>query len=111
MDLDYAKFPTPVPYPGAPVYDRAIADGSLKSKDWSKFSTFAMLADYEPVYCPNTMIPEDLRKLQKLAFRRFYLRPKVLLKILFQSFTSVRSMRSLLSAGRAFTLGVLMEGR
>lgn len=111
LELDFTKFSTLVPYPGTAIYDQVLKDGSLKSCDWSKFSAFAMLADYEPVYCPNTMTAEDLRKLQKLAFRRCYLRPKVILKKLFQSFSSFRSMSSLLFTGKVFVSGILMEGQ
>ena len=107
LELDFTKFSTLVPYPGTPVYEQALKDGSLKSRDWSKFSAFAMLADYEPIYCPNTMTVEDLRKLQKMGFRRCYLRPKVILKKFLQSITSFRRMSDFLLAGRAFVFGIL----
>ena len=57
-------------------------------KDWSK------LAHQRVTYVPNGLSEEDLIQASKDAFRRFYLRPRVILEIFIQSISSWRGMQN-----------------
>lgn len=80
LDLDAAFFGTYVPLPGSEDFEELVKLGKarLDRMDWDHmFSTQAQ--DFS-LY----LSPKELESLQRLATRRFYLRPKILLKSLFR---------------------------
>ncbi|MGB9599738.1 MAG: B12-binding domain-containing radical SAM protein, partial [Myxococcota bacterium] len=82
-DVDFAKFAITVPFPGSQLYDQLIAKGKLNRRDWENFTTF----NPDPstmVISTDTISAERLLKLQKIATRRFYLRPKMIIRHLFK---------------------------
>lgn len=74
IGLDFAKFNRAAPYPGSKFFDDVYAAGDLPP--WEMFS-----ANYEPrdgegiVYSPEGVSDEELVRLHKKAFFRFYVRP------------------------------------
>ncbi len=80
LNADYTKFNLTVPYPGTVLYDQAIKEGCIKTMDWSKYSSFAALSSYEPVYVPKGMAKEDLIMMTQKAFKEYYFRPIIILK-------------------------------
>ncbi len=62
------------PFPGTPLYDMVIKNGWLKVKDFEKYDTT------KPIFETPWLSMKDIEKIRELAFLRFYLRPKILLK-------------------------------
>ncbi len=82
LGLDMAKFSIATPYPGTSLYKLAQEQGLIADCDWSRFSSMAGFTDYDPVFVPKGRDPKELKRLQKLATRRFYLRPKQIWNLL-----------------------------
>ncbi|HPX77209.1 MAG TPA: radical SAM protein [Methanobacterium sp.] len=74
LEPNYAIFSLATPYPGTDFYLKSKDDRLLKTKDWSKFNLLTPVM--ETVDCSL----DELRKLQKKAFKEFYARPLYLLK-------------------------------
>lgn len=77
LNLVRANFFTYLPFPGTESYAQLKARSELGRVKWDKFF-FTKAA-----YCPEGISHKELRYLQKKAFLKFYLRPKILLKNLF----------------------------
>jgi anaerobic magnesium-protoporphyrin IX monomethyl ester cyclase len=85
LDPDYVSFSLATPYPGTEFYDTALAEG-YDFSDWKIFSN----ARYEdPIYIPQGLNKKDLKKLYSSAYRKFYLRPKFILRTIFK----IRSLK------------------
>lgn len=80
LDIDFAKFTVFVPYPGTQIYNEFMADGTLKEPDCHDFARYTSYpTDENPaIYVTPAMTQRDLMRLQKKAFRQFYLRPKMI---------------------------------
>lgn len=79
LDLERAGFFIFKPFPGTEATRQLFEKGELKEmsdEDWTRF----ILADV--VYAPPTMTKSELKKLRKKALLSFYLRPKIILKLL-----------------------------
>lgn len=76
--LTFAYFPVFEPYEGTPIYEVCKREGK-----WIKNSGYknAILVNQEDVWEPNTISRKEIERLAKLAFRKFYIRPKVLYHI------------------------------
>ncbi|NYB51600.1 MAG: cobalamin B12-binding domain-containing protein [Methanobacteriaceae archaeon] len=74
LNPSYAVFSLATPYPGTRFYQQAVQGNLIKVKDWSKYTLLSPVL--ETVDCSM----DELKKMQKTAFRRFYLRPAYLLK-------------------------------
>jgi len=79
LDLDFAKFAITVPFPGSELYEKLTKEGKLNRRDWENFTTFNPVPD-KIVYVPDGMTPQQLIKLQRYVSRKFYLRPRMILK-------------------------------
>lgn len=71
LELDYFQQGFLTPYPGSALYASAEKYGQF-DKDWSKMNNTTIN------FVPTGMTKEELIMLSKKAFRRFYLRPKVI---------------------------------
>lgn len=76
VDPHYVNFHTLAPYPGAPIHDNVKEYGTIVG-DKSEFN-FEMAA-----FIPYSMTRDEIFKLRELAFRRFYRRPKYILRRIF----------------------------
>ena len=72
-------------------------------RDWQK------LAHQRVTFIPEGLTEADLVRASKRAFRRFYLRPRVMLEILGQSLTSWRAASNILRAFGVFLKTVLRK--
>ncbi len=72
LDPDYAQFAIATPYPGTELYAVAKEQGLLLTEDWSRYTVI------KPVMVTKDFTEEDLKRLLKKTYLRFYLRPKVL---------------------------------
>ncbi|MBZ0272959.1 B12-binding domain-containing radical SAM protein [bacterium] len=90
LDLDMAQFSIMTPYPGSPLFEELRAtgeldtgvrpDGSVDIDVWKRYSSYICFTDVDPIWVTPTQDIEQLRGLQKKALRRFYLRPKQIVK-------------------------------
>lgn len=83
LDLTRANFFTYLPFPGTTSYQALKEDGELDNVDWRNF--YFMNA----AYVPKGLSRKKLKSLQRSAFFRFYLRPKIFLRNL----TGIKSFR------------------
>lgn len=74
LNPSYALFSLATPYPGTRFYQEAVQDNLIKVKDWSKYTLLSPVL--ETVDCSL----DELKTMQKKAFRQFYLRPIYLMK-------------------------------
>jgi anaerobic magnesium-protoporphyrin IX monomethyl ester cyclase len=74
LDPSYAIFSLATPYPGTRFYMKAKEENLIKINDWSKYSLMT------PVLETMDCSIDELRKLQRKAFREFYLRPSYILR-------------------------------
>lgn len=85
LPLTFAKFNRAVPYPGSELYDewhaRHVAGGG-NPVPWNAFSAWAPPNEADLAkYIPDGMTADELRALQDLAVRRFYLKPSRMLHL------------------------------
>lgn len=73
LNPDVANFHSLTPFPGTELYENIEKYGSI-SGDLTDF-TYQGAA-----FVPHTMTRDDIRRLRQLAFRRFYSRPRFILK-------------------------------
>lgn len=74
LNPSYAIFSLATPYPGTDFYMKVAGRDLLKTDDWSKYNLLSPVL--ETVDCSR----EELKKLQKKAFRQFYLRPRYIVQ-------------------------------
>jgi radical SAM superfamily enzyme YgiQ (UPF0313 family) len=98
LPIKRANFFTYLPFPGSESYRKLEKSGELKGVDWEKF--YFMNA----AYVPPALNRKRLKKLHRLAFARFYLRPG----IIFYQIRSIRSFRHLLFLMRRFFRWIVM---
>lgn len=97
LPLKRATFSAFKPFPGTDAYERLLNRGEIKELDMSKFSLDAI------AWSPKGISQEQLKRLRRKAFLDFYLRPSILLKMLFEikspenlKFVLIRAYRWLL---------------
>ena len=71
LPLSSVHFTHFTPLPGSPIYPEARKYGSF-DEDWRK------LTYWHPVFVPHGLDRATIAKWERRAFRRFYLRPKIL---------------------------------
>lgn len=92
LDAEWSQFTLFTPFPGADLYDVAIKEGGLKSLNWADYKTHGGWTEGGLAYVPRGRTPEEMKNLQKMAYRAVYLRPKVFLRFL-RSIDSVNKLR------------------
>ena len=73
--VDYMQCYCAVPYPKTPLGDLAKEKGWLVAKSWSDYDFGG-----RSVMDIGTVSPDDIDRFRKTAFRKFYLRPRFMLK-------------------------------
>ena len=71
---NYALYSLATPYPGTRFYKETFEKNLITIKDWSKFTLI------NPVLKTIDCSKEELRKIQTMAFIKFYLRPNYLIQ-------------------------------
>lgn len=77
LPLDRAQFCNFVPLPGTDIFNDWIKDKSLSDLEWKNLSFSG-----DAVFRTKELSEEELTLLQKVAFRSFYFRPKILFRTL-----------------------------
>lgn len=98
LDCDLFQLSINTPYPGTQLYSEAMERGMLIHQDWYKYGQGQVLIDQ-----PQLPI-EDIYRFERLAFRRFYLRPKAIYRLL-KRFSTFRHIRDYLLAAYVLLLG------
>ncbi len=73
LDLDSAGFGMMVPFPGTDEWEKFRAGGLLLTEDWWRYDIMG-----EPVYRHQNLSSEELFQATRRAYRRFYLRPRII---------------------------------
>lgn len=76
VDPDYLQLTICTPYPGTSLYDDAVRDGTLRSED---FADFRFLR--EVVLDNGVLDPDQVMKAHRGVQRRFWLRPRRVLRM------------------------------
>ena len=71
VDPFYAQFTMATPYPGTALYDGVVRDGELLERDWDRFGHYTAHGFFRH----GNVTPEGVGGAIRGAYRRFYLRP------------------------------------
>jgi len=94
LDLDYFQQTFLTPYPGSAIYDLAEQYGEF-DKDFERMNNLALN------FIPKDLTKEELEEFSAKAFRKFYLRPRVMWHHL-KKIGSVDDIRRLMTTFWAF---------
>lgn len=76
LDLDYAQFYCTVPFPGSELYELARKNGWIDTEDWARFEQNYSVLDLPEMSASRVMT------LRRRAFKKFYMRPKMVIRTL-----------------------------
>lgn len=82
LDPDYVKFAITTPLPGTPMFDKILAEGRIKTLEWEKY-TFSTLP--RELYSHDTLPWDVIEKYLDISYRRFYFRPKYILRMIYKT--------------------------
>lgn len=85
LDLDYAQFYCAVPFPGSQLYNIARGNRWINTNNWRMFEQNYSVLDTENISAKKIM------KLRGRAYRKFYIRPKMLFRLL-RRISSVKNL-------------------
>lgn len=85
LDLIRANFFTFLPFPGTESYQELARNDGLEQIDWERFRFM------NAAYVPQGMTRKELKWLQRKAFLKFFLRPRIFLRNIFE----IHSLRHL----------------
>jgi len=78
LDPDFAQFTNATPFPGTRLFKKIKKEGKFKVFDWDSYSQLSQRGYFD---CCNVKA-EEVTKLTRLAYRKFYLRPKIAWRLL-----------------------------
>lgn len=90
LDLDRAQFNNFMPLPGSELWDDLEKKGLLSNVDFDKFFV------HNVACVPEGMKESDMKTFQRKAYISFYLRPKIIMKLL-KEITSLAHLKHLFS--------------
>jgi len=93
INPSYASFIIVLPFPGNRIYEIYKQKGYIKAKSWSEYSWHS-----SPVFETDQLKRENMEKMRRLAWFKFYIRPAKLISI----FLDVIRARSLREVWRSF---------
>lgn len=79
LEPDYAQFSILTLVPFTQLYDDAIKKGLIKRDKWNNFVR-SYNPDFRPDHWYEYFSPEDLRRLHKWAYKKFYFRPSYIIR-------------------------------
>lgn len=104
LDPELALFTIATPFPGTSFYDQAKKDGLIKEHDYSKYNLF------HPIMETSGLSRDYLKELTKWSFKKFYLRPSIILNNTKREFKySLESygLKQFLQNSQVFAKGIL----
>lgn len=78
LDMDRLQISIVTPFPGSELFNKLEKEGKLLTKDWDLYGLFEKRVYFEY----GGMSKEKILELYKEFFRKFYLRPSYIMKIL-----------------------------
>ena len=78
LDADFSKWSVFVPYPG--TKESQLLKDEIKNFNWDDYLSIAGYLSKNPIYVPKGRTYEELVKLQKEFHKKFYIRPKKILR-------------------------------
>ncbi len=78
---DYAQFNFLQPIPGSEIYELGIKRGIIDAEKWENFVRFPN-ADFQPPLWTEYLNREDIAGLFHLAYKKFYMHPRTILRTL-----------------------------
>jgi anaerobic magnesium-protoporphyrin IX monomethyl ester cyclase len=95
LDLDIAQFQIFIPLPGSSYESIIRKEGKIFAKSWRDYNAFG-----KPIFQHRALTPELMEKMQKKAYKEYYLRPRMMLKKIIDIRTP-RQFLAYLKAGMA----------
>jgi len=78
VDPFYAQFTMATPYPGTALYDVVVRDGELLERDWDRYGHYTARGFFRH----GEVNPDAVGRAIRSAYRRFYVRPAAIRRIL-----------------------------
>lgn len=79
LNLDFVQFGITALHPGTEIYEDALKSGFLKEDYWRRISS-APLEHIVPPFASEIFSETELKEMLRLAYSKFYLRPRYILK-------------------------------
>ena len=79
LDPDFVMFNVLTPFPGTTLYDEGMRDGVLDVTPWTNFM-LAPREDFKAQVWDEYFTRAELREMLEVAYRRFYWRPKFIVR-------------------------------
>jgi len=92
LDARWSQFTICTPFPGTELYDLVLKEGALKSKSWADYKTHGGWTEGSLAYVPKGRSMEEMKRLQKRAYRAVYLRPRVFVRF-FRDIDSIEKIQ------------------
>ncbi|MGD8228153.1 MAG: cobalamin-dependent protein [Desulfobacteraceae bacterium] len=92
LDARWSQFTLFTPFPGTELYDLAVREEGMKSRNWADYKTHGGWTEGTLAYVPKGRTVEEMKKLQKRAYAAVYLRPRVILRFL-RDIDSIKKIR------------------
>lgn len=96
LNPDWAQFTVATPYPGTKMYEIIKKEGKLLAKNWEDFASYD-----RAIFSYRELTPFFLDKKYREAYRRFYLRPQVIVKKI-RKVTSFFELKNLFKGIKGF---------
>lgn len=93
LDLDYAQFSIATPYPGTQIFARIEREGKLLIRSWEELATYG-----RSVFEFGEVSPQSVGRMFRRAIRKFYFRPRYVLRQLRETLTWVGLRHRVLAA-------------
>ena len=78
LDPDFVQFSVTTPFPGTEIFSLIrVIRGKIKIFDWDRYSQFNQLGYFDF----GDFKAEDISRLARFAYRKFYLRPRVFIRM------------------------------
>lgn len=94
---NYAQFSVLQCMPGSALYDQAVAEGGLDPNAWRNY-VLNPVPSFSPPIWEKHFTKSQMFAFYEQAFKRFYLRPRVI----FQELLKIRDLSELLAKARSF---------
>lgn len=82
LDADFSEFSITIPYPGTELYNEALSTGLIQNDFWKQFAVNPSPDFIIPQVIEENVDFETLIKIRDEAIRKFYFRPKYLVRSL-----------------------------
>ena len=91
LDARWSQFTICTPFPGTELYDLVLKEGGLKSQSWADYKTHGGWTEGSLAYVPKGRSIDEMKRLQKQAYRAVYLRPRVFVRF-FRDIDSIKKI-------------------